>query len=155
MTLSCLQTQYHYQGPAASPKDVLVCLWSTASVCWLSGNTRRFHLNDAGLFSITANFLAPADQHQLIVPIKQRFHFSGAGLLEVTIDSSAPLSRTTNSEYVMALIAFKQLSNFLLKLQAKPGLHCLHFSSTFIPSELPQSSEHSMDLLTQSYKVVP
>jgi hypothetical protein len=39
-------------------------LWNTASLCFQKILPRRCHLNDAGLFLITANFLAPAIQHQ-------------------------------------------------------------------------------------------
>ena len=49
---------------------VLVCLnlaylWNTASLCSQKTLPRRFHLSDAGLFLITTNFIAPANQHQL------------------------------------------------------------------------------------------
>jgi hypothetical protein len=40
-------------------------LWNTASLCFQKTIPRRFHLNDAGLFLITTNFLAPANQHLL------------------------------------------------------------------------------------------
>jgi hypothetical protein len=39
--------------------------WNPASLCSQQTVPRRFHLNEAGLFLIIANFLAPADQHQL------------------------------------------------------------------------------------------
>ena len=39
-------------------------LWNTAFLCSHKTLPRRFHLNDAGLFLITTNFLAPANQHQ-------------------------------------------------------------------------------------------
>jgi hypothetical protein len=40
-------------------------LWDTASLCSQETIPRRFHLNDACLFLIVANFLAPANQYQL------------------------------------------------------------------------------------------
>jgi hypothetical protein len=40
-------------------------LWNTASLCSQKILPRRFHLSDAVLFLITANVLAPANQHQL------------------------------------------------------------------------------------------
>ena len=39
-------------------------LWDTVSLCFQKTLPRRCHLNDAGLFLITANFLASANQHQ-------------------------------------------------------------------------------------------
>lgn len=71
-----LQNQYHLgdadtlPSTAAIMRHNLSCLWNTVSVP--SGNTsRRFHLNDSGLFFITSNFLAqpPASS----IPAKQTF----------------------------------------------------------------------------------
>ena len=88
---------------------------------------RRSHLSDAGLFLITASFSAPANQHQLS---QENTGFTSVVLVshksQVTLQPQR--SRTTNSKHAMALIAFTWLSNFPLKLQAKPGLRCLHSS---------------------------
>jgi hypothetical protein len=40
-------------------------LWNTASLYSQKILPKRFHLSDAGLFLITTNLLAPANQHQL------------------------------------------------------------------------------------------
>jgi hypothetical protein len=40
-------------------------LWDTASLCSQKTLPKRFYLIDPGLFLITTNFLAPANQHQL------------------------------------------------------------------------------------------
>jgi hypothetical protein len=68
MTSSCLQNLYHIG-------DITKCsyimgynldyLWNTPSLCSQKTFPRRFYFSDAGLFLITANFLAPANQHQL------------------------------------------------------------------------------------------
>ena len=50
----------------------------------------RLHLNDAGLFLITADSSAPADEPAPIVPEKQRFYFNGSSLLLITDNSSPP-----------------------------------------------------------------
>jgi hypothetical protein len=55
----------HISKPSCSMRYNLSCLWNTASLCSQKILPRRFHLSDAGLFLITANFLAPANQHQL------------------------------------------------------------------------------------------
>jgi hypothetical protein len=55
-------TLTHYQVPLKQEYN-LGYLWNTASLC-IQKTLPRCHLNDAGLFLITANFLAPADQHQ-------------------------------------------------------------------------------------------
>jgi hypothetical protein len=39
-------------------------LWNAASLSSQKTLSRRCHLNNAGLFLVTANFLAPANQHQ-------------------------------------------------------------------------------------------
>jgi hypothetical protein len=69
VTPSCLQNQYHLGDPYTLP--ILLqqeynrgYLWNTASLCFQKTLPRRCHFNDAGLFLITANFLAPANQHQ-------------------------------------------------------------------------------------------
>ena len=49
---------------------------------------RRFHLSDAGLLLLTADFSAPANQHQL--PQYHKSFTSGSGLLLLTADSPAP-----------------------------------------------------------------
>lgn len=69
MMPSCLQNQYHLDDSYTLPSTAaawgtLGYLWNTASLC--SQKTLPiFHLSDAGLFLITTNFLAPANQHQL------------------------------------------------------------------------------------------
>lgn len=45
---------------------------------------KEFHLNDAGLFLITANISAPADQHQVSQESK-----GSSGVLLITANSSA------------------------------------------------------------------
>jgi hypothetical protein len=55
---------YTLSSPAVRASYNLGYLWNTASLC--SQKTLPwFHLNDACLFLIAANFLAPANQHQL------------------------------------------------------------------------------------------
>jgi hypothetical protein len=56
-------TLTHYQVPLQQEYN-LGYLWNTASLCFQKTLPRRCHLNDAGLFLISANFLAPANQHQ-------------------------------------------------------------------------------------------
>ena len=58
-----LNSLIHYQVPLQQEYN-LGYLWNTASLCFQKTLPRRCHLNDAGLFLITANFLAPANQHQ-------------------------------------------------------------------------------------------
>jgi hypothetical protein len=53
ITKSCSCTRYNFGY-----------LWNTASLCSQKTLPRRFHLNDAGFFLITANFLAPGNQYQ-------------------------------------------------------------------------------------------
>lgn len=69
MTPSCLQNQYHlgdsYTVPSlVTAQNTSVAISGTHSLCSQKTLPRRFHLSDAGLFLITANFLAPANQHQ-------------------------------------------------------------------------------------------
>jgi hypothetical protein len=64
-------------------------LWKTASVCSQKTLPRRFHLNNAGLFLVTANFSAPAHQHWVSKQSKG-FIFSGSGILFIDAYSSAP-----------------------------------------------------------------
>jgi hypothetical protein len=69
MTPSCLQNQYNLGDPCTLPIPLqqeynLGYLWNTDSLCFQKTVPRRCHLNDAGLFLITPNFLAPANQHQ-------------------------------------------------------------------------------------------
>jgi hypothetical protein len=66
MTPSCLQNKYHlgdtYTLPnEAAAKGTTLPISGTQLLC----ASRRFHLSDVGLFLITANFLAPANQLQL------------------------------------------------------------------------------------------
>jgi hypothetical protein len=69
VTPSCLQNQYHLVNsytllsPATAQGTTLV-ISETQPLCFQKTLPRRFHLNDAGLFLITANFLAPANQYQ-------------------------------------------------------------------------------------------
>jgi hypothetical protein len=56
-------TLTHYQVPLQQEYN-LGYLWNTASLCFQKTLPRRCHLNDAGIFLITANLLAPANQHQ-------------------------------------------------------------------------------------------
>jgi len=70
MTPSCLQNQYHlgdsYTLPSPAAAEVQPWLSLEQSFFVFSENTsRRFHLSIVGLFLITANFLAPDNQHQL------------------------------------------------------------------------------------------
>ena len=55
-------TFIHYQVPLQQEYN-LGYLWNTASLCFQK-TLPRCHLDDTGLFLITANFLAPANQHQ-------------------------------------------------------------------------------------------
>ena len=55
----------HITKSRCSMRYNLGYLWNTASLCSQKTLPRRFHLSDAGLFTITANSLAPANQHQL------------------------------------------------------------------------------------------
>ena len=69
MTASCLQNQYHlgdsYTLPSpATAQGTTLAISGTQPLCSQKTLLRRCHLNDAGLFLITANFLAPANQHQ-------------------------------------------------------------------------------------------
>ena len=69
VTPSCLQNQYHlgdsYTVPSpATAQNTTVATSGTHSLCSQKTLPRKFHLSDAGLFLITANFLAPANQHQ-------------------------------------------------------------------------------------------
>ncbi len=54
----------HITKSSHSTRYNLGYLWNTASCALQKTLPRRCHLNDAGLFLITANFLAPANQHQ-------------------------------------------------------------------------------------------
>jgi len=69
MTPSCLQNQYHlgdsYTLPSpATAQGTTLAISGTQPLCSQKTLPRRCHLNDAGLFLITANFLAPANQYQ-------------------------------------------------------------------------------------------
>ena len=69
VTPSCLQNQYHlgdsYTLPSpATAQGTTLAISGTQPLCSQKTLPRRCHLNDAGLFLITANFLAPANQHQ-------------------------------------------------------------------------------------------
>ena len=69
MTLSCLQNQCHlgnsYTLPSpASTQGTTLAISGTQPLCSPKTLPRRCHLNDAGLFLITANFLVPANQNQ-------------------------------------------------------------------------------------------
>jgi hypothetical protein len=55
----------HITKSSCSRRYNLGYLWNTVCLCSQKTLPRRFHLSDAGLFIITANFLAPANQHQL------------------------------------------------------------------------------------------
>jgi hypothetical protein len=69
MTPSCLQNEFHLgdsytlPNPAAAQSTTLV-ISGTQPLCSQKTHPRRSHLNDAHHFLITANFLAPASQHQ-------------------------------------------------------------------------------------------
>ena len=54
----------HITKSCCSTRHNIGYFWNTASLCSQKTLPRRCHLNDAGLFLITANFLAPANQHQ-------------------------------------------------------------------------------------------
>ena len=43
--------------------------WNTASLCSQKTLSRRFHRSDAGLFLITTNFLAPANQLSIVLVV--------------------------------------------------------------------------------------
>jgi hypothetical protein len=63
------QNQYHlgdsYTLPSpATAQGTTLTISETQPLCSQKTLPRRCHLNDAGLFLITANFLAPANQHQ-------------------------------------------------------------------------------------------
>lgn len=45
-------------------RSTTLAISGTQPLCFQKTLPRRCHLNDAGLFLITANFLAPANQHQ-------------------------------------------------------------------------------------------
>ena len=69
MTPSCLQSQYHlgdsYTLPSsATAQGTTLAISGTQPLCSQKTLARRFCLNDAGLFLITVNFLAPANQHR-------------------------------------------------------------------------------------------
>jgi hypothetical protein len=69
VTSSCLQNQYHLGDPYTLPSPAApeVQPWLSlehTTLCFQKTLPRRCHLNDAGLFLITTNFLAPAKQHQ-------------------------------------------------------------------------------------------
>jgi hypothetical protein len=69
VTPSCLQNQYHlgdsYTLPRpATAQGTTLAISGTQPLCSQKTHPRRCHLSDAGLFLITANFLAPANQHQ-------------------------------------------------------------------------------------------
>jgi hypothetical protein len=55
----------HINKYSCSTRYNLGYLWNTASLCSQKTLSRRFHLGDAGLFLMTANFLAPGNQHRL------------------------------------------------------------------------------------------
>uniref|UniRef100_A0A8C6GL60 Uncharacterized protein n=1 Tax=Mus spicilegus TaxID=10103 RepID=A0A8C6GL60_MUSSI len=68
-TPSCLQNQYHLGDPYTLPspataQGTTLAISGTQPLCSQKTLPRRCHLNDVGLFLITANFLAPANQHQ-------------------------------------------------------------------------------------------
>jgi hypothetical protein len=66
-TPSCFQIQYHlgdYHTLPSLATNTRCCLWNTTSPCPQETLPRIFCLRDAGLFLITANFFAPAYQHQ-------------------------------------------------------------------------------------------
>jgi hypothetical protein len=74
MTPSCLQNQYHlgdsYTLPStAAAYGTSLAMFRTQLLCAFRKEKkkllRRFHFSAAGFFLITANFLAPANQHQL------------------------------------------------------------------------------------------
>ena len=70
VTPLCLQTQYHlgnsYRLPSpATAQGTTWAISGTQPLCSQKTLPRRYHLNDAGLFLITANFFVPAIQHQL------------------------------------------------------------------------------------------
>lgn len=61
--------QYHLGDPYTLPSPATaqcttLAISGTQPLCSQKTLPRRCHLNDAGLFLITANFLAPANQHQ-------------------------------------------------------------------------------------------
>ena len=70
VTPSCLQNQYHlgdsYTLPSlAVDRGTTLAISETQPLCALRKTLpRRCYLNNAGRFSITANFIAPANQHQ-------------------------------------------------------------------------------------------
>ena len=66
---SGLQNQYHVGNSNTLPspataQGTTLAISRTQPLCSQKTLPRRCHLNDAGLFLITANFLAPANQHQ-------------------------------------------------------------------------------------------
>jgi hypothetical protein len=70
MTPSCLQNQYHLDDSHTllSPtvaRGTTLAISGTQPLYSQKILPRRCHLNDADLFLIIANFLAPANQHQL------------------------------------------------------------------------------------------
>ena len=69
MTPSCLQNQYHlgdsYTLPSpATAQGTTLAISGTQPLCSQKTLPRRFYRSDAGLFLITTNFLALANQHQ-------------------------------------------------------------------------------------------
>jgi hypothetical protein len=69
MTPSFLQNQYHlhdsYTLPsAATAQGTTLAISGKQPLYSQKMLLRRFHLNDAGLFLITADFLTPANQHE-------------------------------------------------------------------------------------------
>ena len=105
----------------------------------------RFHLSDGGFFSIIANFLAPADQHQLSQESK--------GFTSVVLVSCYPqlilqpqLTRTTDSQLKIPNIPYKSLNDSQTSLwnsQPRPPLSA--GLSTFFSSQLPQNSSPSFE----------
>ena len=69
MIPSCLQNQYHLGNSytllsPAIAQGTTLAISGTQPLCSQKTLPRIFHLNGAGLFLISVNFLAPANQHQ-------------------------------------------------------------------------------------------
>ena len=98
----------HITKYSCSMRYHLGYLWNTGSLCSQKTFRRRFHLSDAGLFLITTNFLAPANQHH-IVPVMQKFCFSSSGILLITADFSAPANQNHRIFTIKVTMALKSL----------------------------------------------
>ena len=57
------KSSYTLLSPSTAQGTALA-ISETQPLCFQKILPRRFHLSDAGLFLITTNFLAPANQHQ-------------------------------------------------------------------------------------------